>query len=57
MLKSPGILLGLISSTFASDLYGLIRQILYVNFILPHFKFTVPLVKHRVITNGTVYGV
>ena len=57
MLTLSHIFLGLMSSTFVSDLYGLMRYILYVLFITPYFKFTVTLVTHRVITNGLVYGV
>ena len=56
MLTSPHIFLGLISPKFVSDLYGLIRRILYLNFG-PYCIFTVPLVKHCVIKNGPVYGV
>ena len=57
MLISSDIFLGLISSMFASGLYGLIRRVLYLTCIAPYFKFTVPLVKDRVITNGLVHGV
>ena len=57
MLKLSDIFLGLISSTFVSDLYGLMRSILYLICIKPHCKFTVPLLKQRVITNAPVYGV
>ena len=37
------IFLGLMSSTFASDLYGFIRRILYLIFVGPYCKFTMPL--------------
>ena len=47
----------LIFSTLVSDLYGLIRHILYLFFVGPHFKFTMTLIKHCVITNGLLYGV
>ena len=57
MLTLSDIFLGLKSSTFVSDLYGLMGRILYVISTTPHSKFTVPLVKHRVIKNGPVYGV
>ena len=48
---------GLLSSTLVSDLYGLIRRILYLIYFGPHCKFTTPLVKNRVITNGPLYSV
>ena len=56
MLTSSDIFLGLISSTFVSALCVLMRRILCLIFIAPHCKFTVPLVKHCVITKGPVYG-
>ena len=52
MLTSSDTLFELISSTFASDLYGLIRRILHLNFVRPYCKFTVPLVNHCFIKNG-----
>ena len=52
MLTSSHIFLGLISSTFVSYLYGLIRHVLCISSIGPYCKFTMPLVKHGVITNG-----
>ena len=57
MLTSSHIFLGLISSTFVSDLYGLIQRILYLICIGPYYIFTVPLIKQRVLINGPVYGV
>ena len=44
-------------SNLLSGLYGLIRRMLYLIFIALHYKFTVPLVKHCVITKGNLYGV
>ena len=57
MLTFSHIFLGLISSTFVSDLYGLIRRMLCLFFIGPYFIFTVPLLKHDVITNAPLNGV
>ena len=57
MLTASSILIESKSSTLVSNLYGLMRRILYLIFIAPHFKFTVPLVKYWVITKGTLYGV
>ena len=57
MLTSTDIFLGLISSTLTSDLYGLMRRILYLIFIATHCKFIMPLLKHRLTTNGHVCGV
>ena len=48
---------GILSSMFKSDLYGFIQRILYLVFVRPYYKFTVALVKHSVITNGTIYGI
>ena len=45
------------SSTLVSDLYGLIRHVLYLIFIAPYYNFTVPLVKHCVITKGPLCDV
>ena len=45
------------SSTLVSYLYGLMRRILYLIFVTPHFKFTLILVKQCVITNGPLYGI
>ena len=47
----------LISSTFVSDVYGLMRCILYLFLVTPHCNETVLLVKHCVITNWVLYGV
>ena len=57
MLASAYIFIELESLTLVSDLYGLIRRILYVIFIGPNYEFTVPLLKHFVITKGPLYGV
>ena len=57
MLKSSHMFLVLISSTFVSNLYGLIRSILCFVCIGPYCIVTVPLVQHWVITNGPLYGV
>ena len=45
------------SSTLVSYLYGLMRRILYLIYVTPICNEIVTLVKHRVITNGPVYGV
>ena len=57
MLTPSDLFFELKYSTLVSNLYGLMRSILYLISITPYCKFTVPLVKHCVITNGTVYGV
>ena len=57
MLTLSHIFSGLISSKFLSDLYGLIRRILFLICIRPYCNFTLTLVKHRVITHGTLNGV
>ena len=57
MLKLSDIFFEPISSTFVSDLYGLIRRILDLIFVAPHCNYTAPLVQHCVITNGPIYGV
>ena len=57
MLKASSICFGFKSSTLISDLYGLMRPILYVIFIVQHCSSTMPLVKHGVITKGPLYGV
>ena len=57
MLTSLYIFAGVISSTFASDAYGLIWHILYPFFVRTYFNVTVPLVQHCVITNGGLFGV
>ena len=57
MLTALSIFVELKSSTLVSDLYGLIRRILYLMFIAPHCKFTVQLVKYFVITKGNLNGV
>ena len=44
-------------STWVSYLYGLMRRILYLIYVAPIFNETVPLVQHRIITNGPVFGV
>ena len=45
MLTLSQIFLGLISSTFVSDLYGLIRRILYLIYVAPHCNETMPLLQ------------
>ena len=57
MCCRQSLVLELISSTFVSDVCGLMRRILYINFIAPHYNVTLPLVQHRVITNEPLYGV
>ena len=57
MLTALSIFVELKSSTLVSDLYGLIRRILCLIYVEPYCKFTVPLVKHRVITEVHLYGV
>ena len=57
MLTLSYIFYGLKSSMFVSGLYGLILRILYLIFDGPYCNGTVPLVKHRVIKNGPLYGV
>ena len=57
MLTASSIFIELKSSTLVPNLYGLIRRILYLIYIAPHSKFTVPLVKKCVITKGNIYGV
>ena len=57
MLTVSSIFIELKYSTLVSDLYGLMRRILCLISITPHYKFTVPLVKHCVITKGALYGV
>ena len=52
MLTSSEIFIEIEYSTLVSNLYGLIRRILYLIFVGPHCKFTVSLVKHSVITKG-----
>ena len=57
MLTPSDIFFELISSTLVSNLYGLIRRILYLIVVVPHCKFTVLLEKQCVIKNGPVYGI
>ena len=45
------------SSTLISNLYGLMRRILYLISVALVFNETVPLLQHRVIIKGPVYGV
>ena len=47
----------LISSTFVSDVYGLMRRILYQICIASCHNETVRLVQHGVITNYPLYGI
>ena len=57
ILTSSDIYFELESSTLVSDLYGLMRRILYIIRVTLFCNFTVPLVKNCVITNGPLYGV
>ena len=57
MLTAPTIFIELKSSTLVSDLYGLMKRILYLIYVAPYCSITVPLVKHYVITKGPLYGV
>ena len=57
MLTPSNIFFELKSSTWVSDLYGLMRSILYLISVAPICNNTVSLVQHRVITNGPVYGI
>ena len=57
MLTMSDIFIELSSSTLVSNLYGFIRNILYVFYVAPYCNFTFPLVKHCVITKGTLYCV
>ena len=52
ILTSSDIFMGLISSTFVSDLFELMRRILHFICIAPHCKSNVPLVEQRPIRNG-----
>ena len=45
------------SSTFISDVYGLMWRILYLIFSMPYCNVTMPLVQHCAISNGPIYGV
>ena len=56
-LTSSSVFSGLISSNVVSDLYGLMRHILYLNCVASYCNFTAPLVKHLVVTNGPLYGI
>ena len=42
---------------FVSDVYGLMRIILYLIFFAPYYNVTVPLVQQCVISNGLLYVV
>ena len=57
MFTLSDIFFELIYSTLLSDLYGLMRSILYLICTAPHFKFTVPLAKHYFITNEILFEV
>ena len=57
ILTSSEIFIELKSLSLVSDLYGLIRRILYLIFVGPYCKCTVPLVKQCVITKEPLYGV
>ena len=52
MLTPSHIFSGLSSSNFVLALYGLIRHILYQIVVGKYCVLTMPLAKHRVITNG-----
>ena len=57
MLTASNMFNELKSLTLVSNLYGLMRRILYLISITPYCNITVQLVKHFVITEGTLYGV
>ena len=57
MLTPIDIFIELKSLNLVSDLYGLMRRILYVICVEPYCKFTVTLEKYCVITKGPLYGV
>ena len=57
MLSPSDIFIELQSSTLVSDLYGLMRRILYAICVALYCNFTVPLVKHCFVTKGPLYGV
>ena len=57
MLTLSDIWFKLKPTTLVSYLYGLMQRILYVIFVAPYCKCTVPLSKHCVITNVIVYVV
>ena len=57
MLTSSDKFFEIKSSTLVSYLYGLMRRILYLISFATIFNETVPLIQHRVIKNGTVYGI
>ena len=56
MLTSSCIFSVVTSSTFVSDIYGLIRRILCLICVAPYCNVTVPLDQHYVIKNETLYG-
>ena len=57
MLTSSDIFFELESSNLLSNLYGLMKRILYLIFVRPYCKFTVTLATYYVITKGSLYGV
>ena len=57
MLILSHIFSGFISSTFVLDLYDLIRRILCLICIGPHYNVTVTSVQYGFIINGPLYGV
>ena len=57
MLTSSYIFIELGPSTLVSDLYGLMRRMLYLIYVAPICNETVPLVQHLVITNGPIFVV
>ena len=57
MLTLSEIFFELIFSKFVSDVYGLMRRMLYLICTEYYCKFTMLLVKHCVVKNGPLYGV
>ena len=57
MLTVSNIFIELKSSTLVSNLYGFMRRISYLFSFASYCSITVPLVKHRIITKGPLYGV
>ena len=57
MLKESSIFIGLKYSNLVSDLYGLMRRILYLISVAPYCRIIVTLAKHCVIKKMPLYGV
>ena len=57
MLAASYIFIELEYSTLVSDLYGLMRRILFLISVAPICNKTVPLFQHLVIKNESLYGV